>query len=497
MRFIIYYILALFLVLELSSCTSQEIPEPPVEGGNDVGKVTLYFRDSGSPQTRALNDSLESVIDNIDLLAFEASASSQLQLFAYRKTVNQADIQTDPGDYSMKHFTVDVPKDNKYYKYVILANARTETDACFYGNNHIGEEKEELLAKVISSESAFWNVDPKTFRHIPMWGESDGLKTVQALNNQVIYLYRSVAVVDVNVEATAPFDLREIYIYNRPTRGRIAPDMDYFNATQKRFISPSLPASMNIVDKITAGAAASPIALLGAGTVDNEVKDAIFLYETDKYGSGNFLNATCLVLGGYANSQSVMSYFRVDFADYREPQSGGTSTPPSWDQGPPTTGTGGGGMVGSGDKYYPILRNHRYDLKVTGVNGSGSSTPLIAAQTQHSQLITEFTTWNSQNQDVYIDNSQYELRIDKGSIDLNATNPGMISLYTTYPGTWEVGNLTDDWFKCTVSGSNNNGTVTVTLSGGNPPSGSIGYFKIKLMDQKREVISQLIKVEYK
>jgi hypothetical protein len=493
MRFI-YYILALFLALELSSCTSQEIEKPDVEGGNDVGKVTLYFRDSGSPKTRALNDSLESVIDYIDILAFEASTSSQF--FAYRKTVNRVDIQTDPTDYSMKSFTVEVPKDKKYYKYVILANARSETDAYFSLGDHKGEEKEELVAKVVSSESAFWDVNPGTFRRIPMWGESDGVKTVEMLDNQVIYLYRSVAVVDVDVEATAPFDLREIYIYNRPTRGRVAPVMDYFNSTQKRFVSPSLPASMNIVDKITAGAIASPIARLGAG--ESGVKDAIFLYETDKYGSDNFLNATCLVLGGYVNSQSTMSYFRVDFADYRVPQSGGATTPPIWEQGPPTTGTGEGGMVGSGDKYYPILRNHRYDLKVTGVNGSGSSTPLIAAQTQHSQLITEYTTWNNQSKNVYIDNNSYELKIDKDLVNLNKMNPDMVSLYTTYPGTWEVGNLTDDWFECRVSGSNNNGTVTVALSGSNPPSvGSIGYFKVKLMDKKREVISQLIKVEYK
>ncbi|GHV51993.1 hypothetical protein FACS1894181_14680 [Bacteroidia bacterium] len=495
MRHIIYYILTLFFALNLASCTSSEEIVPPPGGGEtgDNGKVTLYFRNSGSPQTRALNDSLESVIESIDILAFEASGPSEN--FAYRKMVDQADIKADANDYSKKHFTVEVPKDKKFYKYVILANARTETDACFYNNDHKGEAKEELVAKIISSESAAWNVNPASFKRIPMWGESDGIKTIELLDNQTIYLYRSVGVVDVEIEGTAPFDLREIYVYNRPTRGRIAPNTDYFNSTQQRFVSPSLPSSMNIVDQITAGASASPLVTLGSGA--NKVKDAIFLYETDEYGSANFLNATCLVLGGHVNSQPGMSYYRVDFADYR--QSSGTTPPPppDWDQGPPGTSTGEGGMVGSGDKYHPILRNHRYDLKISGVNGSGSTTPLVAAQTQHSQLIYEFTTWNNLSNDVYIDNNPYELRIDKRVINLHPANMASISLYTDYLGTWAVGNFTDDWFECRLSGPNTNGTVTVSLSGSIPPMDSVGYFKVKLMDGKREVLSQLIKVEYK
>lgn len=491
MRYFRFYTPLIILTL-MASCATQEVIDDEPKPDGYQGTVTLYFRHSDNPQTRALTDSLESVIDYIDVLAFEASGNTQH--FAYRRKVDHQTIQQDQNDYSKKFFTIEVPKDKKLYKYVIMANARNETDRYFNQSiDHSGEEKEYFLSRVISSSNGFWNTDPQTFTRLPMSGETDGVQTVELLNNQTIYLYRSLAVIDVKIDANVPFDMREIYIYNRPTNGRVAPISDYFNAAQKRFVSPSLPASLNIVDKIKDGATPQPIVTLNAS--QNEVIDDIFMYETDKQGSENFLYATCLVIGGYANSQPSMSYYRVDFADYRDPSTI-PSTPPTWDQGPPTTDTGSGGMVGSGDTYYPLLRNHRYDLKVTGVNGQGSNTPLIASQTQHSQLITEFTTWNNQNKNIYIDNNPYELKIDKGSVNLKTTNPDAINLSTTYPGTWAVGNKSDEWFDCILSGNQQQATVTVILQS-LPPQPAIGFFKIKLMKGSREVVSQLIKVEYK
>jgi hypothetical protein len=482
-----------FALVLLASCASNEVVEPDVPHNPDIedkGTVTLYFRHSDAPPTRALNEVLESTIDNIDVLVFEASGSTQH--YAYRRMVDKSDIQDDPVDYAKKHFTIEVPKDQKLYKYVILANARNETNSYFnQGANHVGEEKEFLLSHIVSSTTGFWDTNPASFKRLPMSGETDGVQTVTSLNNQTIYLYRSLAVIDVKVEANVPFDLRSVFMYNRPTNGRVAPKSAYFNAAQKRFASPSLPAVLNVVDKIMDGATPQPIVTLNAST--NEVADDIFMYETDKQASEHFLYATCLVLGGYANGQPAMSYYRVDFADYRDlPIS---TTPPSWGQGPPASSSGTGGMVGSGDTYYPLLRNHRYDLKVTGVSGQGSADPLTASQTQHSQLITEFTTWNNQNKNIYIDNNPYVLDINKGSVNLKTTNPDYITMNTTFPGSWAVGNKSDDWFDCVVTGSTQSTSVMVSLQRV-PATPSVGFFKIKLMKGTREIVSQLIKVEY-
>ncbi|MDR2496722.1 MAG: FimB/Mfa2 family fimbrial subunit [Tannerellaceae bacterium] len=479
----------------LASCASNEVVEPdipPKPAPDDKGTVTLYFRHSDAPATtRALDEVLESTIDNIDVLAFEASGSTQN--YAYRRTVDKNDIRDDPSDFSKKHFTIEVPKDQKRYKFVILANARSETGAYFSpGVDHSGEEKEYLLSHIVSSTTGFWDTNPASFKRLPMSGETDGVQTIDAINNQVIYLYRSLAVIDVKVDANVPFDLRKVYVYNRPTNGRVAPTSAYYNAAQKRFASPSLPATLNVVDKIMDGAMPSAIVSLDAST--NEIADDIFLYETDKQGSEHFLYATCLVLGGYANGQTAMSYYRVDFADYRDLPTG--TTPPPWSQGPPASGSGTGGMVGSGDTYYPLLRNHRYDIKVTGVNGQGSVDPLIASQTQHSQLITEFTTWNNQNKNIYIDNNPYVLNIDKGSVNLKTMSTDYIQVSTTFPGTWAVGNKSDDWFDCVVTGSTQSASVMVNLQR-IPTAPAVGFFKIKLMKGTREIVSQLIKVEYK
>jgi hypothetical protein len=469
------------------SCIDRESPEGI---DSDKNEITLYFRSSGSPHTRALNDSLESIVEHIDVLAFEAWSTNAF--FAYRRSIDKDEITTDANDYSIKKFKITVPKDAKTYKYAILANARSEVEAVFANNEHIGEGMEQIYSGIISSEPNYWNVEPSNYRRIPLWGESEGVKTVAELDNSIIQLYRSLAAIDISIEPTAGFKLKEIYIFNRPTKGRVAPDKARFDAINNRFKSPTLPVPFDITDKITTNSPGTPLIKSNSEIV--ELKNTIFMYETEKHDSENYLLATCLVLGGNVNNKATMSYYRVDFADYKPPIGG--TTPPDWNTGPPTTGSGDGGSVGSGDIYYPLLRNHRYEIKVAGTSGSGSSSPLFAAQAQGSHLITGFSTWNNHDENLYIDDTPYEFKISKTTVNLKTSNPAYISLSTTFPGRWSVGDETSSWFKCTVNGSAQNANVSVMLNG-TPSAGDIGYFKIKLMDGAKEKLSQLVKVEYR
>jgi hypothetical protein len=468
-----------------TGCTGDETPVPTPDPVQEKETITLYFRDAAKPATRALNDSLESVVRTIDVLAFKLSYT-QLQ-YAYHVSVDEADIHNAAGDLSKKEFRITVDKDNEKYQYVILANARAEIAAYLKTGNHTGELKSAFLPNIVSENTSLWDVEVSTFRPIPMWGESEGEKTVEQLDGNEIKLYRSLARVDVKI-TTSQFALEEIYVYNRPSRGRLVPEPDTWNAEQNRFTSPTLPSDLAIVDGVGMNNTHYTVPK-GA----SEFRHEIYLYETRELESQNFIDATCLVLGGTYNGKTY--YYRIDFAAM--PEADSPSTPPDWGQGPPSSGTGEGGMVGAGDVYHPLIRNHRYDLTISGVRSEGFSTPDSAARSVNSQLISEFITWNESNQTVIIDNSQYTLNISPSTeVNISQQTSGTITLQTNYPkASWSLGEPSVDWFKCSMNAPDKV-TITYKATATPPATGSTGFFKVKLMDGNKQKVSQQIKVVY-
>jgi hypothetical protein len=477
--------IAVFLGLN-TGCVQEEIPVPPPPVAADNETITLYFRDMSKPATRALTDSLETAVKTIDVLAFKLEYA-QLQ-FAYHVPVKESDIHV-ASDYAKKEFSIKVPKDNERYRYVLLANAQAEVTAYLNSGNHQSELKDVFLPNIIMESKDPWNTNEVNFRHIPMWGESQGEKTLADLDKNEINLYRSLARVDVKVQTTG-FELKEIYVYNRPSRGRVAPDPSLWNDTQKRFTSPSLPDNLGIVDVVAMNN--------NKYTVPSGIRDfvrEIYLFETKELGSQDFIDATCLVLGGMYNN--AMNYYRVNFADIQDTGSTGTTPPVDWDAGPPQSGTGEGGMVGTGENYHPLIRNHHYELKITGVGGKGFATPDSAVRSINSQLVTEFLTWDDNKQNIVIDNTTYTLKITPSEVTIAQGTPGEITLETTYPqATWSLTEPSGDWFECNLNAQNNKITVSCKASATPPPSGSVGYFKVRLMNGNKQKVSQQIRVVY-
>jgi hypothetical protein len=150
-------------------------------------------------------------------------------------------------------------------------------------------------------------------------------------------------------------------------------------------------------------------------------------------------------------------------------------------------------MVGSGDSYHPILRNHHYELNITGVKGEGFDTPNAAASSINSQLISDFITWDNANQNVIID-GQYTFSVTPAELILRSRD-GVILLSTTYPGAgWSLDEPDVDWFECQIQSGGN--MILVNIPSDLPPVGSVGYFKVKLMDGNVRKVTQQIKVEY-
>ncbi|MDR1258804.1 MAG: hypothetical protein LBK65_05960 [Tannerellaceae bacterium] len=483
------FLLLLFLGLA-AGCVQSEEPVEPTKPTGGQETITLYFRDASRPATRALSDSLESVVEEIDVMIFK-SELSQL-VFTQRISVNKGDIRSVSGDYTKKEFTITVYKDNDYYQYVILANARKEVDG--YINSYpVNQLKDAAMQNIISENKSLWNTTPgsSSFRLIPMWGETDGVRTIVQLDNSEIKLYRSLVRVDVRVDGGVPFDLREIYVYNRPSRGRIAPNTAFWNDAQKRFTSPSLPLNLGVVD--TEG---------NNNNVYNVTNNAsvhqIYIYETEGQSTQDFVKATCLVLGGIYNGS--MNYYRVNFADVSD-LSSGSSTPPGgnwWEQGPPSSGTGEGGMVGAGDSYHPLIRNHHYEIAITGVKGAGFADRDLAVKSISSQLSSEFLTWDNKNEDVIIDNTPYRLDVNPSELTISLGSPGVVNFSTTYPNaSWTLGEPSVDWITCSLDAAAKKITVSCKPSVALPPAGSEGYFRLNLIGGGKHKISQQIKVVYK
>jgi hypothetical protein len=489
MSYISHYIsCCILLLLGLSGCVQEETPVPVPTPSPEKEKITLYFRDASRPSTRALNDSLESVVETVDLLIFKYADSTQ-PLLAERISINQSDIRAVADDYTKKEFTFSIDRTNDYYQFVLLANVRKEVDAYMNAGTRIGEKKNDLSAGIISESQGLWNVTPgsQDFRYIPMWGESAGAKTIMQLNQTEIKLYRSLVRVDVKVDGGVPFTLKNVYVYNRPLRGRIMPNPETWNEAQNRFTAPSLPAQWSIVNP----AGGVPIDKFVVS--NNALVHEIYLYETQELTTQKYMDATSLVLGGEYNGGKTL-YYRVDFAGIPDMPSD-PNLPPDWWATPPASGEGGGGMVGAGDIFHPLIRNHHYEISITGVKGAGKATPADASKALGSQLSFELLTWDNQNQNVIIDNNSYTLEVTPSIVAISQAQPGEITFSTNYPNpTWRLTQPSADWFECSLSG--NKITVSFKASAALPPKGSEGYFRLQLWGGTALKVSQQIKVVF-
>jgi hypothetical protein len=471
-------------------CVQEEVPVPDPTPSPEKEMITLYFRDASRPATRALNDSLESVVETVDLLIFKYTNSQPL--FAERISVNKSDIHTVADDYTKKEFTFTIDRTKDYYQVVLLANARKEVDAYMNGNPHIGELKSAFSTGIVSENQNLWNTTfgSQDFSYIPMWGESAGAKTIAQLNENEIKLYRSLARVDVKVDAGVLFTLNAIYVYNRPLRGRIVPDPDTWDEAQNRFTSPSLPVNWEVINPAGSKPSGPYYTVTG-----NSSTHEIYLYETKEQTTQDFMKATALVLAGLYNNKT--NYYRVDFAKIPDQLSNPTLPSDWWEQLPPTSGEGEGGMVGAGDIYHPLIRNHHYEIAITGVRGPGYDTAEEASKSVSTQLSFELFTWDNQNQNIIIDNESHTLEITPSIVTISQTQSREITFSTSYPNPlWRVSEPSVDWFECSLQGNDNKIRVAYKASTALPPKGSEGYFRLQLIGGNTLKVSQQIKVVF-
>lgn len=404
--------LKLFLLLILSASCSEEDWNMDIDDGHEYITFTVSAPYNSVP-TYAMTEKSENTIETIDVLAFRVEAGEEL--YSYRASGKEI---KDGANNSQKEFTVSLKKDDDiYYRFVIIANAAKELDELPQAQS---ATKNQLLARLLSKNSTQWNATSASdFSPIPMWGETKDLKKITEGVKKItdITLLRSLVALDVVVTSSAQSDfvLKEVYLYNRKTRGRIVPIASHFDANVLKVTAASMPLDTPS-DPLTIWAGLKYTSISGT-----ELKKTIYTYEAPAVGVNDALEATCLVIGGLYKSS--MAYYRLDFFEKD--------------------------LKGDFLGYLDLLRNHKYTLNITTVTDEGYETPDEAFFGKKLGMTAEVEAWNMSDMAEVVVDEEYFLRISKGLFDLNSLIfYGAVTIQTDHPKGWQV--------------STNNSWITIT-----------------------------------
>jgi hypothetical protein len=172
---------------------------------------------------------------------------------------------------------------------------------------------------------------------------------------------------------------------------------------------------------------------------------------TPGIGDANHTNRCALVVGGYYNASTTLSYYRIDFNDNGTPRN-----------------------------LINVMRNHHYRVNITAVTGPGFSTPDDAYNTfiLNSNMNVVITNWEELSSDIIFDGENW-VSVRKKHITLpgNSDISGYLQVGSNLDAsTWEL-SLDGTTFSTTASIQNTNFVVT------KPASGTDGVLKITTRNQ--------------
>lgn len=411
-----FIVLKLFVLSIIATACSTD--ESQIE---DDGYKYITFTVStpyNTVPTYAMSEESENTIETIDVLAFRSEGDEEF--FTYRASGTEI---KNGNNTARKEFTVSLRKDEEIeYRFVVIANAAKEIDDMA---KPLTATKSQLLARVLSKNNGAWtSATSSDFIPIPMWGETKDLmkidKTVHNISD--LTLLRSLVAIDIVIETNAQehFKMNEAYLFNRKTRGRIVPINSHYNRDEAKVIEASMPTDSQ-ADSLTI-----QDGLKYETTSATYLKNTIYTYEAPSVGLTEDVKATCIVVGGLYEGKQT--YYRLDFA---EKDAEGTII-----------------------SYSNLLRNHKYTLNITEVNGVGYETPEEAFLGKKYGVNVEVESWNMSEMAEVVVDEEYYLKVSKGHFEI--TTPGVyygtVTARTNHPKSWEA-KTTDTWITITTKGS--------------------------------------------
>ncbi len=357
-------------VLSLISCVKEV--EPGGGTYTDEGPVSVLLSldvPGLRASSRALTAMQEDAIQTIDVFVFDRN--DKLTDWTYGTFNSSGDGFTA---------VIEASRDNTdTYRLMVLANARHITYPVFRGNpnsadkpggddigGHINKTYSQvcsLLVSAIEQTPSVSTTAAYSTNGIPMWGMMKDAEVINESNKSFsMNMLRSVAMIDVGTNPApslnsdgssvwaglSNFSLEKVYLYNSNKSYSVIPAAGNYNYTTKKTTALSLPASAAKFPNTT------PIeysddkqggTVLRSSGKGYAVASAIYAAEADvimggTYGDGNHTQRTSLVVAGYYNGSSDLSYYRLDFAP-------------------------GGNLIN-------LLRNNAYQITIHSVSGPGS-----------------------------------------------------------------------------------------------------------------------------
>lgn len=342
-------------LLLMTSC-KKELQLLP-DTSQSLVTVTIQAPGGAQAKSRALSDTDQDDVQQIDILAFDPVTGA----FAYAARCTGAEIVSDPGNPSLKSFTVTLRTGT--YDLVFLANARSIVS----GHVFQGTTKATATALLQASmpSSGTWPADGSAL--LPMWGEVKGLSVVHgtAINGaNAVKMTRMVAAVDIQLSASVAteFEIESVHLYNYNTAGMLVPDVENplkWNPTLGQAILPNLPS--------VPGSTKGPVLYDNSAVTADKSKyiGEIFLFEAANGGISDHPDIVCLVVGG--KYKGALCYYRVDFS-VADPSGNVT--------------------------YKDILRNHKYTITVNAINSDGSPDEETAYNSATAHLEVSVSAWD-------------------------------------------------------------------------------------------------------
>lgn len=362
--------------LLFSSCVREgaESVSGPGAGESVRVEILLHAPESAGP-TRSLTVSDEIRVEDVLVLFFRESGMQLHSVAEGRKLspTTESDGRVITFETS---FSVETNLASQRFACIVLANVagRYDYDTRLSWRGMTYEELRKELRQTVSGK--LYTSSPSA---MAMWGRAaESLVPSTPRQRLSVPLLRSVARVDVSLAAEVPdFILDEVHVYKPSDALSLMPDLSAYVADDPKVSAPSVPAE------------AAPLADNWVYTVqDNSIDYSIYIPEADVLmggegapGDANHTNRCALVVGGrYPDAASPRTYYRIDF------KRGGAE--PS-------------------NTLMDVLRNHRYDVRITQVLGRGEETPDQAYEARTAEVTAEVIPWTDNNQDIVFDGANW------------------------------------------------------------------------------------------
>ncbi|MDU1891389.1 MAG: fimbrial protein [Dysgonomonas sp.] len=469
---LIHLLLFISVLIAASSCRDEENIVTPDDDDANAVNFTLNIPGLNIPSTYSMNGAKENEIKDVDILVFKVDAAGN-QVYSYHKPAINI-FNTNTGTVKF-HAKLQEEIDRNL---LIVANARNSVNGILGSITADVTSKTEVLALLEQSNTTKWEADGDgVYTNIPMITETGKMDVIIGTKVKNISFVRMLARIDVKVSvAEANFRLENIYLCNYSTNGRIAPAWDAKGVlSTTAATSPNLPTTLN--RKI-----GNENAIKYTASGKTSYEGEIYIFEAEAADDTGGMddparkNATCIVIEGKYNGMGATTFYRIDFAH--------------------------DGTHGTVNTYMPLLRNFKYVINVTQVNGMGE-TSLVNALSSYAQsnIHVEKIVYDEGELKDIIFNGRYMFGVDKSIFqtytgrDFNGTEDfAKLIVNTNFQEGWTVkvsdnnGKNNPDWFGITqYSGSNGTSYLGITVNSSAADKAATGYLDFTAGDLQKRV----------